>query len=150
MQIQDIENGILSRYNGVKLKNKYGERSLFYNPQNKLPNGVYFVTLKEGDGINDSSSNLNRAGVFRVSFQLDPTVYYNMFGDKPKRPAKGKTVSLDFDFTTLGILMPHPVYAWMNFVCINNPGSDYWESVIIPLIDDSYVRVQQKFIKKTE
>ena len=44
--------------------------------------------------------------------------------------------------------MPHPVYAWMNFVCINNPDLQYWESVIIPLLDHSYEIVQHKFIKK--
>ena len=148
MKIEDIENRILSRYDGIKIKDAYAERSLFYNPEHRLPNGIYFVTIKNRDGKNDSSSNLNRDDVFRVSFQLSSQNYKNMFGEKPSRPAKGDTVNLDIDFKNLGILMLHPVYAWMNFVCINNPDLQYWESVIIPLLDHSYEIVQHKFIKK--
>lgn len=148
MQIDELEKFILSRYNGIKVKDAYAERSLFYNPEDKLPNGVYFVTIKNRDGKNDSSSNLNRENVFRVSFPLTPLSYRNTFGEKPARPKKGKSVELNMDFTILGQLMPHPVYAWMNFVCINNPSLETWEKEIIPLLDEAYEMVKYKFEKK--
>ena len=150
MKLADIEHRILARYNGIKAKDAYAERSLFYNPQGRLPNGIYFVTIKNKDGKNDASGNLNRDNVFRVSFQLSPENYKNMFGKKPLRPAKGETVNLGIDFKSLGTLMPHPIYAWMNFVCVNNPTLEYWESEIIPLLDDSYKLVQEKFLKRVK
>ena len=150
MLIEEIENIILSRYPGVKIKDAYAERSLFYNPENKLPNGVYFVTIKNKDGKNDASSNLNRENVYRVSFPLTPLSYKSIFGKKPSRPKKGETVDLEIDFTTLGKLIPHPIYAWMNFVCINKPESEVWEKEIIPLLDEAYKMVMQKFEKKTQ
>ena len=150
MQIDEIENIILSRYNGVKIKDAYAERSLFYNPENKLPNGVYFVTIKNRDGKNDVNSKLNRENVFRVSFPLTPRSYKSIFGEKPSRPKKGGIVDLDIDFMTLGKLMPHPIYAWMNFVCINKPEPAVWEKDIIPLLDETYKMVKQKFKKKTK
>ena len=150
MLIEEIEKIILSRYPGVKIKDAYAERSLFYNPENKLPNGVYFVTIKNKDGKNDASSNLNRENVYRVSFPLTPLSYKSIFGEKPSRPKKGETVDLEIDFTTLGKLIPHPIYAWMNFVCINKPESEVWEKEIIPLLDEAYKMVMQKFEKKTQ
>ncbi len=36
-----------------------------------------------------------------------------MFGYIPKRPGVGQIVDMDFDFTKLDIVMPHPIYSWM-------------------------------------
>ena len=102
MTADEVEAFILSRYAGVKLKYAYAERSLFYNPNNILPNGVYFVTIKEKDGQNDKSSQLNRVGVFRVSFPLTPNKYQHFFGKKPLRARKGEIVDLEVDFSCLG------------------------------------------------
>lgn len=43
---------IQHRFEGVVIKNAYSELTFFYNPDHKLPNGVYFLTIKETDGPN--------------------------------------------------------------------------------------------------
>lgn len=149
MQPSDVEAYLLERYDGLRVKDAYAERSLFYNPGGRLPSGVYFVTIKRRDGRNDQSSRLDREGVYRVSFPLRPASYARIFGERPPRPAKGETVALAEDFTRLGQLMPHPVYAWMHFVCINSPEEHTWNSAIVPLLDEAYDMVRQKFDKKT-
>ncbi len=65
----------------------------------------------------------------------------------PKRPAKGEIVDLDFDFTSLGLLMPHPIYAWLGWIGINNPESQNLDS-LKHLLDISYQNVLIKFAKK--
>lgn len=137
MKVEEIINEIKSRYKDIVVRETWGETSFFYNPENRLPNGVYFTTIKEKDGENDSSSNLNRPSVFRVSIGVGKDKYVSLFGEKPARPAKGKVVELDYDFTELNRLFPHPVYAWMGWVCILSPTKESFQN-ILPLIDIAY------------
>ncbi|MFT6102647.1 MAG: hypothetical protein ACJA2B_001090 [Candidatus Endobugula sp.] len=88
MQPSKIIEKICSRLDGVKPKSSWGETSLFYNPENLLPNGIYFFTIKENDGDNDKASALNREGVFRIAIGLPPKTYEGLFGIKPTRPTK--------------------------------------------------------------
>lgn len=45
--------------------------------------------------------------------------------------------------------MPHPVYAWMGWVCILNPTEDKFKKVEY-LIDESYEYAVEKFSKKSK
>jgi hypothetical protein len=143
----DLENWILNNYRGVIVRNAYGERSFFYNPDNSLPKGIYFATIKEGDGPNDKASNLGRDGVFRLSLGVGKKTYQNLFGTVPTRPIKGGIIDYDFDFSILGVLMPHPIYAWISWVAINNPTSENMQFLKL-LLDNSFDSVISKFAKK--
>ena len=121
MNAKQLEHWILDNYQGVIVTDAYRERSFFYNPYGSLPKGIYFATIKESDGPNDKASNLDREGIYRLSLGVGKRQYQQLFDDIPKRPAKGEIVELDFDFTTTGMLMPHPIYAWLGWVSINNP-----------------------------
>ncbi|MFN8923194.1 MAG: DUF6194 family protein [Sphingobacteriia bacterium] len=146
---QTIEALLLARYAGLVAKTAYSERSLFYNPAGLLPNGMYFATLKTADGPHDKASALDRPGVFRLSFGLDDRAYTALFGPKPARPPKGGVVQLPAgtDWQALDVLTPHPVYAWMRYVCILNPGADRWGQRA-PLLDATYSRLVQQYQKK--
>ena len=89
MKSSRIVERICQELKGVKPKSSWGETSLFYNPENLLPNGVYFCTIKEKNGDNDKASNLDRNGVFRVAIGFLPTRYNALFGQKSSRPSKG-------------------------------------------------------------
>jgi hypothetical protein len=147
MNAKQLENWILDNHKGIIVTDAYRERSFFYNPDGSLPKGIYFATLKESDGQNDKASNLDREGVYRFSIGVGKKQYQQLFGDVPKRPAKGEIVNLDFDFTITGVLMPHPIYAWLGWVCINNPENTNLE-LLKHLLDISYENVLIKFAKK--
>lgn len=146
---EEITSIIVNRLPGVVPKESWGETSLFYNPGNVLPNGVYFCTLKRHNGENDQASDLDRQGVFRVSIGLNPKTYTRLFGPKPARPAKGGVIVTDlvYDFTQLNELMPHPIYAWMGWAQILCPTHEKLES-IFPLIEEAHWRAVSKFEKK--
>jgi hypothetical protein len=147
MNAKQLENWILDNYQGVIVKDAYRERSFFYNPYSSLPKGIYFATIKESDGPNDKASNLDREGIFRLSIGVGKKHYQQLFGDVPKRPAKGEIVNLDFNFSTVGIFMPHPIYAWAGWVCVNNPNNENVD-LLKYLLDISYQNVLVKFAKK--
>jgi hypothetical protein len=147
MNAKQLEHWILDNYQGVIVTDAYRERSFFYNPDGSLPKGMYFATIKESDGPNDKASNLDREGVYRLSIGVGKKQYQQLFDDVPKRPGKGEIVKLDFDFSATGMIMPHPIYAWLGWVCINNPDSENLDLLKHPL-DISYQNVLAKFAKK--
>ncbi len=147
MKSSRIVEKICQELKGVKPKSSWGETSLFYNPENLLPNGVYFCTIKEKNGDNDKASNLDRKGVFRVAIGLLPTRYNALFGQKPSRPSKGQIISTEHDFTLLNELMPHPIYGCMSWAQILSPTKEEFER-IFPYIVESHASAVIKFNKK--
>lgn len=147
MSSKEWENWIVKNYQQVVVTDAYRERSFFFNPDGSLPKGIYFATIKESNGPNDKASDLDRENVFRLSIGIGKRHYQNLFGEVPKRPAKGEIIDLDYDFTAIGELMPHPIYAWLGWVCINNPESSIVDTVK-HLLDVSYQNTQIKFAKK--
>ena len=147
MKPESIIKHIAEKFHGVVPKSSWGETSLFYNPGKALPNGVYFCTIKEKNGENDKSSELDRAEIFRVSIGINKSSYEKLFGLKPPRPAKGGIINTGHDFTALNTLMPHPIYGWMNWVQILNPNEAAFTE-ILPLIEEAYASAVVKFNKK--
>ncbi|MEO0487034.1 MAG: DUF6194 family protein [Pseudomonadota bacterium] len=112
---------LLSRFDGTTVVAAWGERSVFYNPGNQLPRGVYFATVKEKDGDNDRASRLGRAGAFRLNLGTSKPLFLARFGPPPARPGKGGVIAGPWDFTQYDVLTPHPVYGWMSWVAVLNP-----------------------------
>ena len=147
MTPEKIIEHISCEFEGVKPKSSWGETSMFYNPGNKLPNGVYFCTIKEKNGDNDKASNLDRKGIFRVSIGISKETYESKFGLRPKRPSKGCIIKSDNDFTNTNELMPHPIYGWMSWVQILNPSNEMYKE-LLPLLKEAHSNAVVKFNKK--
>jgi hypothetical protein len=139
---------VRERYDDLVLHDSWGERGLYYNPDDTLPRGTYFLTLKDHDGEHDTASALDRPGVYRVSFGLDGETYAGLFGEPPTRPAAGVPVATGHDFAALDELLPHPTYAWGRWVCVLNPTSETLDDCW-PLLDVAYERAKATFAERT-
>jgi len=147
MQPQEIFDFCLQNLHGTVLAENWGERGIFYNPNHTLKKGVYILTVKEKDGENDKASNLSRAGVFRVNLGIRKHTFAELFTHIPKRPAAGGIVKMEYDFTALDQIMPHPVYGWMGWIAVLNPSKETFEK-LKPLIHESHSFAQEKFAKR--
>ncbi len=147
MSSDEVISYCLSQFDDVVLTNSWGERGIFYNPQGKLKRGVYVLTVKEKDGENDKASMLNRHGVYRISIGLKKETFMGIFGAIPERPSAGNIVKMDFDFTSLDTIIPHPVYAWMGWVYVLNPSDRIFEDFKV-MIQESYEFAKEKFSKR--
>lgn len=145
MNINDIEVYILENFKDVHSLNSWGEKSFFLNPKQQLKRGTYFATLKEKDGDNDKASHLNREGVFRLNIGISKERYLSLFQILPKRPAKGCFIDGNYNFQKTDIILPHPVYGWMGWICILNPSVQTFE-ICKDFLNDAY----NKAMKKTE
>ena len=137
----------LQSLEGTVLISSWGERGVFYNPGRKLKRGVYVLTVKEKDGENDRSPHLNRPGIWRVNLGLRRETFQRLFGPLPQRPPKGGVVPLPYDFSELDRLLPHPVYAWMGWICALNPSRQTFEA-LKPLIGESYEHARENYAKR--
>lgn len=76
MTLDEVLKYCLENLEGTVLVNSWGERGIFYNPGNVLKRGVYVLTVKEKDGDNDKSSNLDRENVYRVNIRSEKKDFY--------------------------------------------------------------------------
>ena len=137
MTPESIQFYIVETFADIVPKDRWGETSFFVNPEGRFAHGAYFATIKRKDGENDSASGLDRDGVWRLNFGLTPSSFKSLFGPRPARPAKGRTIEGDWDFTALDTLTPHPVYGWMGWVSVNCLSASTFESCK-PLLQDAY------------
>lgn len=147
MNIEDILNYCVENLDGVELNKNWGEKAIFYNPLGTLKKGVYVLTIKEKDGKNDKSSNGNRENIYRVNIGIRKDTFKSLFSYVPSRPSAGGIVDMDYDFTELDKIMPHPVYAWMGWICVLSPSDETFET-LKPLIQESYSYAKEKFKKR--
>ena len=142
-----IEHYLLSNFTGLIALETYGEKTFFYNPNDALPRGIYFCTIKSNDGPRDKASDLSRPGVFRMNWQLSSQDFLELFDKIPKRPAKGQVIEGNYDFRQLGSLTPHPVYGWMRWVSVVNPTPSLWPQ-IEDLLKKSYALYIIKHVQR--
>lgn len=147
MTPDEILRYCLETMDGVVLVDSWGEQGVFYNPGGRLKRGVYVLTVKEKDGANDKSSGLDREGIFRVNLGLRRSTFARLFGPLPQRPAKGCTVDMDCDFSSINVLLPHPVYGWMGWACVLSPSEERFEEWK-PLIWEAYEYAKEKYAKR--
>jgi len=144
----DIIEEILDRYSGLTVNQNWGETGIFYNPQMLLTKGIYLLTFKEKDGKNDQSSNLDRSeDLFRLNLGISKQSFIKLFGNIPSRPSAGNVVEMDYDFSEINKIMPHPIYSWMAWACVISPSRDTFNS-LLPLIDEGYQMCLKKYAKK--
>ncbi len=138
---------LLDRFEGTRVVEAWGERSIFYNPGLVLPRGVYFATVKEKDGENDKASHLDRAGAYRFNVGTTKPLFLERFGPPPARPGKGGVVDGPWDFTATDTLMPHPVYGWMSWVAVLNPSAETL-SDMTEIVEAAFRKAKASFEKK--
>ena len=147
LTIDWVLNYLTLSFSGLSIIDTWGEKSLFYNPDNLLKRGVYFCTIKNKNGANDQASDLDRADVFRVNFGISKETFLAIFAELPKRPIKGGFIEGPYNFKTLDSLTPHPVYGWMAWVSILNPSISSWNKIEV-LLAESYELSINKYNKK--
>ncbi|UII26030.1 DUF6194 family protein [Fulvivirga maritima] len=144
----EIIEDIKSQFQGLVLDKNWGEEGLFYNPEGKLAKGVYLLTFKEKDGPNDSASNTNREGVYRLNLGISEASFLSLFREKLARPKAGNTINMNCDFTEFDKVMPHPVYGWMCWIGVLNPTKVTYSKLLFPLISESFQIVCSKYDKR--
>lgn len=147
IEADEVLKYCLENLEGTILVSSWGERGIYYNPDNILKRGVYILTVKEKDGDNDKGSNLNRENIYRVNLGIRKATFIEMFDFIPKRPAKGCIVDMNYDFSATNKILPHPVYAWMGWICLLSPSEQTFNE-LKPLIQEACEYAKEEFKRR--
>jgi hypothetical protein len=118
MTIEEITAYILSNFKNVNITEANGDLFFMYDQEKMMP----FATIVTSDNDFDSVSQLNREGFFRLNIGIDKTLFVSIFQGIKLKKGIGAYVDSGVDFTVENIVMPHPFYGAMYWLCIVNPG----------------------------
>jgi hypothetical protein len=108
---QDAIVALLATYPGTLVVEANGDVFAIHDPDatyaDRPRNG--WATLVTSDA-HDAASDLDRPGVFRLNIGLPRERFAEVVGS-----------DVEHDLTALGVVMPHPLYARLGWVCVLNP-----------------------------
>ncbi|ACU04595.1 DUF6194 family protein [Pedobacter heparinus] len=117
MSIEEITAYISSSFEDVNVTEANNDLFFFYREEKMMP----FATIVTSDNDFDNASQLNRKGFFRLNIGIDKTNFITEFNDIELKKGIGAYLNSGLDFSVENVLMPHPVYCAMYWVCIVNP-----------------------------
>jgi len=140
MDKASIRQYILDTFASVDVIDDSCTSFFFYEPDRKTPpdHKFPFATLVTTD-LYDQFSNLNRPSVFRLNIGISKQTYLSLFGSQTAHAGEDG----GHDFTALDVILPHPVYGKMYWVCVLNPSAETFRA-IQPLLAEAY----DLFVKK--
>jgi hypothetical protein len=123
-----------------------GDSFVFYDPDGiTVPERRFpFITVVTGDRY-DAASRLDRdAASFRVNLGVSRAAYEALFGPAPRQAAGHEVIDTGFDYASPDLLMPHPFYAPMHWVCVVNPG-ERSQSSLADLMPDAHALARARY-----
>jgi hypothetical protein len=138
MDPEQITQHIIAMLDGVDVVQAAGVRFFCYDPGRDLPpdRRLPFATIVTSDA-HDHASDLDRPEVFRLNIGVSRESYVAMFGPPPPGPVTVGPVETGYDYTRLDVVMPHPIYASLSWVCVLNP-SDTTFALLDPLLREAH------------
>jgi len=106
---------------GVLVMEDEGSLFFIHNPaRDPAPaRNIPFATVTVSDKY-DPSSRLG-GDRWRFNLGLPMASYVSMFGTPPPFPKDGGVADPNIDYARRDVLMPHPIYAAMGWVCVVSP-----------------------------
>lgn len=127
----------ITTFEGVEVTIVSGDSFFFTDSARMMP----FATIVTSDDGYDSSSDLNRPGVFRLNIGVSKATFQALLGAE---------VDLEngYDFTALDRVLPHPDYGRQYWVCILSPSAATFETAVRPLLAEAYARSAGKSARR--
>src|SRR5258705_12946523 len=146
MNEESVLGWITSAFDRAEHLVKNGTTFFSVAPENVHP----FATLVTNN-LNDTASDLDRPDVYRLNVGDQKETWVGLFGEPTKGTpgdyGLGSGSAADWDFAALDILMPHPVYGRMHWVCVLNPSEatfDKIELLLAEAYDIDVARTEKK------
>lgn len=142
-----VLRSITETFPGTNPLRAAGDTYFLYDPDRDLPPERQhpYATLVTGDR-HDRVSRLDRVGVYRLNIGLTRPTYRELFGAPPRDLGRDASGVLDtgLDYAVLDTVLPHPVYATQNWVCVLAPSPATFETVVLPLLAEAYAFAVRK------
>jgi len=103
----------------------WGDAFFYYAPDGRLPRNIQpYGTVVTKNYPDDTTSDLDRAGRWRVNIHVDRTTFRHLTGEEPH------SLTGHRDHAAADMVMPHPVYGAQGWVSVVNPGERTTDTVV--------------------
>lgn len=139
MKIEDIIEHIAAMDGVLVLRPQPGDGSpeiawgdvfFYYAPDGVVPKSQPFATIVTKDYPDDTTSQLNRSGAFRVNIAAGSAQFGIWAGYERKRSED--------------VVIPHPVYGNLNWLAVVNPGPKT-SAAVVDLLRTAHDLARQRF-----
>ncbi|MFB8229881.1 DUF6194 family protein [Cellulosimicrobium sp. NPDC055967] len=93
----------------------WGDHFFYHAPDGVIPHGQPYGTVVTKDYPDDTTSRLDEEGRWRVNVHVGRDRFRELVGDDPRDGEPTETRATD-------VVVPHPVYGALGWVCVVNPG----------------------------
>ena len=101
----------------------WGDAFFYYAPDGVVPQTQPFATIVTKDYPDDTTSRLNREGAFRVNVAAGAMQFRRWTGREPRQLTGAPIDPVD------DVVLAHPVYGELGWLCVTNPGPHSSESL---------------------
>ncbi|MGH8876012.1 MAG: DUF6194 family protein [Stackebrandtia sp.] len=122
----------------------WGDAFFYYSPDGTVPKTQPFATVVTKNYPDDEGSRLDRPGAFRVNVAAGTAVFTEWVGSKPREAGLD-----DVDFSVDDVVLPHPVYGGLGWLCVVNPGPNT-ESALRELLTGAYAAARTRHQRHAE
>ncbi len=103
----------------------WGDAFFYYAPDGRLPRNIQpYGSVVTKNYPDDTTSDLDRAGRWRVNIHVDRTTFRHLTGEEPH------SLTGHRDHAAADMVMPHPVYGAQGWVSVVNPGERTTDTVV--------------------
>ncbi|MFJ4878884.1 DUF6194 family protein [Streptomyces sp. NPDC088745] len=96
----------------------WGDAFCYYAPDGQVPGHVQpYATVVTKDYPGDTASALDAPGRLRVNVRVDRATFRACTGEEPR------ALALPRDHTAVDVVLPHPVYGELGWLCVVNPAA---------------------------
>ena len=139
MSIEEIKDYIFKNFKDVKLNEANNDLFFMYGDNEKFP----FATIVTQDNEYDNFSNLNRNDFFRINIGVDKETFSSMFDGMTNKKGLEAYLDVGIDFTKVDVILPHPTYGSLFWVCVVNPSKKTFETL------KAYLKISYEKISKS-
>ena len=93
----------------------WGDHFFYHAPDGVVPHGQPYGTVVTKDYPDDTTSRLDDDGRWRVNVHVGRDRFRDLVGSDPRDGAPSEVGETD-------VVVPHPVYGALGWVCVVNPG----------------------------
>jgi hypothetical protein len=122
----------------------WGDRFFYVAPDGVVPRTQPLASIVTKDYPDDVGSRLDRPGAFRLNIGAGREEFVAWTGHQPGEPAGG-----DVDLSTPDVLFAHPVYGYLGWLAVVNPGPRT-DAAVQELLRTAHGRAQERYRRRSQ
>lgn len=122
----------------------WGDAFFYYAPDGRMPRNVQpYATIVVKNYPDDTASDLDPPGRWRVNIHVDRATFRELTGEDPRGLTRPR------DHAAADSVMPHPVYGALGWISVVNPGERTTDTVV-RLLSSAHDAARARFARRHE